>query len=162
MAAELALHNLGIQAYEQAKKLPTEQLRQTVRSHPHPIPASVLSLAESSGSSWMARWRSVGRLQLAGSIRSFLFKLQHRRLPLLSLRWLAEFYDRPQHCILCASDQPETYSHLFSDCELATRACSEIQPTSDVFQQHPSHDDLRPARVLGDTDSFTIHHLQQA
>ena len=100
---------------------------------------------------WMERWRILSSVRLSGPTRSFLWKLMHRTLPLLSLPWLAARYNRPSHCLLCPHRVPESYSHLFSTCQFATALWEAVEPVLTSLRIPPQHEfDPRPARLIGD------------
>ena len=95
----------------------------------------------------------ISAVRLAGPIRSsLLWRLTHRRLFLLNTAWIAEYYERPASCLLCESQQAETYSHLFSDCTLATRLWDSTLPLQQ--QLGGGGGDQRPARLLGELAQF--------
>ena len=151
-AAELGLHNFGIEAYDQAKLRPSQEaMREKLAQHPHPPPPQLITVLSTEAATWGERWRSINQVQLSGPIRSFLYRLTHRSLPLLTNPWLAQYYGRDPHCILCNQTAPETYSHLFSGCEVARSIWEQIEPiTLLLLPLLTPQLDPRPARLVGD------------
>ena len=156
--AELALHNHQLLPYDEAKVLPcVPGMVDAVRSHPTITPftttRAVLPLINTSAAEWSLRWGSIKALRLSGPTRSFMWRLSHRRLPLLSQQWLADHYQRPTTCIMCTSGERETFSHLFSDCATASSLWSTLHPLLSLL--HMNHlVDQRPARLIGDLSPF--------
>ena len=158
--AELAFHNHEIRSYQQAKLLTSAAERaEAVSSHPSPTPDIVRTLISTPQAIWRARWMSISRVQMSGPVRSFLFRLMHRRLPLLSAPWRANFYNRDSSCLMCSQQHPESYSHLFSECDLATRMWQEIQPITTCIQPTLDHHDPRPARLIGDISHADLQRV---
>ena len=87
-----------------------------------------------------------------------MFKLTHRRLALLNYPWLAAYYGRPNHCLLCSSNSPETYSHVFSDCTFATQLWSSLDAVTRALGGSTTSDQ-RPARLVGDLTTFSVERL---
>ena len=110
------------------------------------LPLKVVQLIKASDGEWAQRWVSCSSVRLPGPTRSLLWRLLHRRLPLLSQPWLANHYQRAPHCLLCAYQVRETYSHLFSECEFAAGIWNGMRPILDCFHfpAQPNFD-LRPA-----------------
>ena len=161
--AELALHNHQLLPYDEAKVLPcVPGMVDAVRSHPTITPfttRAVLPLINTSAAEWSLRWGSIKALRLSGPTRSFMWRLSHRRLPLLSQQWLADHYQRPTTCIMCTSGERETFSHLFSDCATASSLWSTLHPLLSLL--HMNHlVDQRPARLIGDLSPFSLSWLQ--
>ena len=65
---------------------------------------------------WMSSWKRVSSGKVAGATRSLLWKLLHRRLPLLYYDYIRDFYMRTAQCLLCECGATESYHHLFSAC----------------------------------------------
>jgi hypothetical protein len=65
---------------------------------------------------WEKAWWHVHAAQLDGKLRSLMWRVLHRRLPLLSLQWYRDWLQRPACCALCSSGDVETTEHLFSSC----------------------------------------------
>ena len=121
-----------------------------------PPPPLLTRLLSASDSEWGARWRALSSVQLSGPTRSFLWRLSHRRLHLLSAQWFASHHQSDPIRLLCNLNQRETYSHLFSDCPAAKRLWDFIPPLQDRLHADPEGDQ-RPARLLGDITSFSTH-----
>ncbi len=67
---------------------------------------------------WINTWLSVHKAPTSGKVRSFLWKLLHRRLNLLCYEHNAIFYGRGDRCPTCTLSS-ETEIHLFVECEAA-------------------------------------------
>ena len=138
-------------------------MQEVIRLSPLPSSQQLDSVLTAPQARWRARWLSISRVQLAGPVRSFLFKLMHRRLPLLSNPWLASFYNRDNKCMMCTSQAPETYSHLFSDCTLAAQMWKVIQPLATLLLPLLTPQlDPRPARLIGDIQEADVSRLLSA
>ena len=158
--AELALANPGTLDYEQAKKLTRDEMVLQIRSNPGAHPNLQLQLIEATDQVWESRWENISQLRVSGPIRAFLFKLTHRRLPLLSQPWIAGHYGRPNVCLLCSDNQPESYSHVFSDCRLATMLWTSVHGVTRTLGGNTEMDQ-RPARLLGDLSNFSVSRIRQ-
>ena len=64
---------------------------------------------------WEELWPVIGSAQVSGQVRSLLYFLMHRALPLLSRPWISSHFDLPDVCLLCGEGS-ETYTHLFASC----------------------------------------------
>ena len=70
-----------------------------------------------STSDWEACWKRASGLRVSGSTRSLLWKILHRRLPLLRYDYIRDFYGGcTEHCLLCNFPHQESYIHLFNQC----------------------------------------------
>ena len=67
---------------------------------------------------WIDAWLSVHKAPTSGKVRSFLWKLLHRRLNLLCYEHNAIFYGRGDRYPTCTLSS-ETEIHLFVECEAA-------------------------------------------
>ena len=126
------------------------------------IPPPLLTqLLATPDSEWSARWRALSSVHLSGPTRSFMWRLTHRSLHLLSASWYARYHQRDQMCLLCTQRRPETYSHLFSDCPTASLLWDITRPLL-VQLRANLEGDLRPARLLGDLSIFPLHWRMSA
>ena len=125
--AELALANNGLMDYHAAKQLDNRK-QQLLVVEEAGRGAELRGLVMVSDSEWGQRWSALSSARLSGPTRSFLWKLTHRRTPNLAQQWLAQHYQRPDRCLLCAEHSSETYSHLFSDCTTAAAIWQELVP----------------------------------
>ena len=118
---------------------------------------NTVQLIKTSAGEWAQRWVCISSARLPGPTRSLLWRIMHRRLPLLSQPWIANHYQRTPHCLLCEHQVRESYSHLFSDCVFATGMWRGIRPILDCFHvpAHPDFD-LRPAQLIGDINGFDL------
>ena len=123
----------------------------------NPIPEDVTRLLHTAGGSeWSLRWQVISAIKLSRPIRSFLWRFTHRRLVLLGQAWSANHHQLLPHCILCEQQQKETYSHLFSDCPMATNLWNLVLPLQALLVEDADvGGDQRPARLLGDLSQFT-------
>ena len=64
---------------------------------------------------WEELWPVIGSAQVSGQVRSLLYFLMHRALPLLSRSWISSYFDLPDVCLLCGEGS-ETFTHLFASC----------------------------------------------
>ena len=152
--AELGLHNHNIREYSAAKLLTRAQMEEIVLEAQHlaPPPAeTVVRVISTTPSEWSARWRIISSVRLAGPIRSFLWKLTHRRLCLLNQEWYANHHQRTSSCLLCDQQQPESYSHLFSDCPTHGHQVMGFNKPATATARWG---DQRPARLIGDISRF--------
>ena len=159
--AELALHNQGTVPYDQAKSLSVDEMKAAIENHPGDNPILQRRLVDTSATEWGMRWESINQLKVSGPIRSFLFKLTHRRLFLLSQSWLAGHYSRSNTCLLCSDSRPESYSHLFSDCQFAARLWASVDSVTQALGGSLDVDQ-RPARLVGDLTTFSVQRLRDA
>jgi hypothetical protein len=86
--------------------------------------AGALGLADSDTlpAVWAERWCGVHAAPMTGAARSLLWRMLHRRLPLLSNPLIASFHGRTDACVLCGDPAArETPMHLFCACPLASR-----------------------------------------
>jgi len=163
-AAELGLSNFGITTYQAAKQMQNvEEMRAAVNAHPNPPPPQLNQLLNATQSTWRSRWVSISRVQLSGPLRSFLYKLMHRTLPLLHNTWRANYYGRTTNCMMCTDQQPETYSHLFSDCAFASTLWNKAQEVTQILLPLlQPHMDPRPARLIGDITQSDVQQLRES
>ena len=66
---------------------------------------------------WKELWPTISSAQVSGQVRSLLYFIMHRTLPLLSRPWIATHFTLPNLCLLCGNAQ-ESYTHLFTACQL--------------------------------------------
>ena len=124
-----------------------------------PVATAALHIINTPSTEWEARWRSIRSARLAGPVRSFMWRLMHRRLLLLSSSWYANHLGLTQDCLLCGDSTPETLSHLFSDCAMARELWTSLQPMLTLLHADMGRDH-RPARLVGDLSIFSLTWLQ--
>ena len=102
---------------------------------------------------WSDAWLSVHKAPTSGKVRSFLWKLMHRRLPLLCYDHIALLYGRGDTCPLCSLSS-ETAIHLLVECETADLLW---QMADDLAEEMgcPLPSDPR-SRILGATPSESL------
>ena len=64
---------------------------------------------------WEELWPVISSAQVSGQVRSLLYFIMHRTLPLLSRPWISKFFDLPDLCLFCGRKR-ESYLHLFVSC----------------------------------------------
>ena len=84
-----------------------------------------------------------------------MWRLAHRRLILLTQPWYADHHHKPPYCLLCQHQREETYSHLFSDCPLASHLWDSVHPLQQALRGVDAGDQ-RPARLIGDLSQFDL------
>ena len=155
---ELALVNSGSASYAAARGMDMDEMVAAAAARPGPHPRLQQQLLAATKHEWEKRWMEINRLQVAGPIRSFIFKLTHRRLHLLSQPWLAAHYGRQDRCLLCDTNHSETYSHVFSDCTFASNLWSSLNLLQDALKMDLTSDP-RPARLVGDLSIFSVQGI---
>jgi hypothetical protein len=97
---------------------------------------------------WQERWLALHKVPTSGRVRSFLWRLVHRRLPLLGYPHVAQHYNHDDICPLCSSDR-ETAIHCFSDCDFTDHLWKPVEDVATGISIH-----LPPglqSRVIGVT-----------
>ena len=104
-----------------------------------------------STSEWEACWKRASGLRVSGSTRSLLWKILHRRLPLLRYDYIREFYGGcSEECLLCNIPHQESFVHLFNQCA-ATQATiwSGVREVLLTLSLPTHHSFSLPACLLG-------------
>ena len=152
------MSNFGVQPYDEAKTMiSAHTMLEAAEANLGVVPDQLRRVLEVTDGEWSERWETLQQCELSGPIRSFLFKLNHRRLPLFSVAWLQQHYGR-SHCILCQREEKETYSHLFSECEVAEQLWQAASPMIALLQISPTAD-MRPMRLVGDLSHAKLGNL---
>ena len=160
---DLGIIHFGVMDLEDARKLSSvEELREAARTHlAGGIPVEIKQILGVSTNEWRERWRILSTARVAGPTRSFMWRLMHRVLPLLNQPWLAAFYQRPPHCLLCPHRVVESYTHLFSTCSFAEGVWAAVAPVLNCLRfPPPGSFDPTPARLVGDLSHLDMKWLQ--
>ena len=104
-----------------------------------------------SSSEWESSWKRASSLRVAGPTRSLLWKILHRRLPLLRYDYIRTFYGGcSEHCLLCNFPHEESYVHLFNQCSAVQSTIWEaVRDVLRVLQLSPFLSVSLPACILG-------------